>query len=131
MADALTDLLRAGARQLLAQAVEAEVTDFLARHREVMADGRSRVVRNGYLPERTIQTGIGSVEVTAPRVRDRKGEITFTSALLPPYLRRTRSIEAVLPWLYLTGLATGDFGEALVALLGKDAPALSAATISR
>ena len=131
VADALTDLLRAGARQLLAQAVEAEVTDFLAQHREVMADGRSRVVRNGYLPERTIQTGIGSVEVTAPRVRDRKGEITFTSALLPPYLRRTRSIEAVLPWLYLTGLATGDFGEALVALLGNDAPGRSAATISR
>jgi len=131
VADALTDILRAGARQLLAQAVEAEVTDFLAHHRQVMADGRSRVVRNGYRPERKIQTGIGSVEVTAPRVRDRAGDIRFTSAILPPYVRRTRSIETLLPWLYLKGLSTGDFGEALVALLGKDAPGLSASTISR
>jgi len=131
VADALTDLLRAGARQLLAQAVEAEVTDFLAHHRQVMADGRSRVVRNGYRPERKIQPGIGSVEVTAPRVRDRAGDIRFTSAILPPYVRRTRSIETLLPWLYLKGLSTGDFGEALVALLGKDAPGLSASTISR
>jgi len=129
--DTLTDVLRAGARQLLAQAVEAEVTDFLAHHHQVMADGRTRVVRNGYLPERTIQTGIGSVEVTAPRVRDRAGDIRFTSAILPPYLRRTRSMEALLPWLYLKGLSTGDFGDALVALLGKAAPGLSATTISR
>ena len=129
--DALTEVLRTGARQLLAQAVEAEVTDFLAHHREVMADGRSRVVRNGYLPERKIQTGIGPVAVTAPRVRDRAGDIRFTSAILPPYLRRSRSLETLLPWLYLKGLSTGDFGEALVALLGKDAPGLSATTISR
>lgn len=131
VADALTEVLRAGARQLLAQAVEVEVTDFLAHHHQVMADGRRRVVRNGYLPERTIQTGIGSVEVTAPRVRDRAGDIRFASAILPPYLRRTRSIEALLPWLYLKGLSTGDFGEALVALLGNEAPGLSATTISR
>jgi putative transposase len=132
VADALTEVLRNGARELLQQAVEAEVTEFIERHRELKDErARQRVVRNGYKPERNIQTGIGAVAVKAPRVRDREGELKFRSSILPAYLRRTRSIEELLPWLYLKGLSTGDFSEALAALLGKDAPGLSAATISR
>lgn len=132
VADALTEVLRHGARELLQQAVEAEVAEFVARHRELKDEQeRQRVVRNGYRPERKIQTGIGEVAVKAPRARDRAGEIKFQSSLLPAYLRRTRSIEELLPWLYLKGLSTGDFSEALAALLGKDARGLSAATISR
>jgi transposase-like protein len=88
-------------------------------------------VRNGYKPARTIQTGIGDVPVKAPRVRDRAGELKFNSEILPAYLRRTRSVEELLPWLYLKGLSTGDFSTALAALLGQKAPGLSAATISR
>src|SRR5215207_3754099 len=132
VADALTEVLRNGARELLQQAVEAEVAEFVRRHRELKDEHeRQRVVRNGYRPERTIQTGIGEVTVKAPRARDRAGEIKFQSNILPAYLRRTRSIEELLPWLYLKGLSTGDFSEALAALLGKDARGLSAATISR
>jgi transposase-like protein len=132
VADPLTEVLRSGARELLQQAVEAEVAEFVARHLELKDEReRQRVVRNGYRPERNIQTGIGEVAVKAPRVRDRAGEIKFSSGILPAYLRRTRSIEELLPWLYLKGLSTGDFSEALAALLGKDAPGLSAATISR
>ena len=108
------------------------MAEFVARHRELKDEQeRQRVVRNGYRPERTIQTGIGEVTVKAPRARDRAGEIKFQSNILPAYLRRTRSIEELLPWLYLKGLSTGDFSEALAALLGKDARGLSAATISR
>ena len=135
--DPLTDILRQGARQLLTAALEAEINLFLNQYKEITDDkGHQRVVRNGYLPEREIQTGIGQVPVRAPRVRDRQpysqnGRIRFTSAILPPYLRRTKSIETLLPWLYLKGVSTGDFSEALQALLGKDAPGLSAATISR
>lgn len=132
VADPLTEVLRNGARELLQQAVEAEVATFVERHRQLKDEQtRQRIVRNGYLPERTIQTGIGSVAVKAPRVRDRSGEIKFSSSILPAYLRRTRSIEELLPWLYLKGISTGDFSEALAALLGQDAPGLSAATISR
>jgi putative transposase len=132
VADPLTEVLRTGARELLRQAVETEVVEFIAQHRELRDEqGRQRVVRNGSLPERTIQTGIGEVPVKAPRVRDRGGEIKFSSSILPPYLRRTRSLEELLPWLYLKGLSTGDFASALTALLGKDAPGLSANTISR
>jgi len=132
VADVLTEVLRNGARELLQQAVEAEVAEFVRRHRELKDEHeRQRVVRNGYRLERTIQTGIGEVTVKAPRARDRAGEIKFQSNILPPYLRRTRSIEELLPWLYLKGLSTGDFSEALAALLGKDARGLSAATISR
>jgi transposase-like protein len=132
VSDALTDLLRDGARQMLAAAVEAEVQEFLARQQALRDDqGRQRVVRNGYLPKRTIQTGLGDIEVKAPRVRDRAKEIKFSSAILPPYLRRTKTIEELLPWLYLKGVSTGDFSEALTALLGRDAPGLSASTISR
>ncbi len=130
--DALTDVLRQGAQQLLAQAIEAEVAEFLRPHRDQKDDsGRARLVRNGYLPRRTIQTGIGDVPVRAPRVRDRLGEVRFTSSILPPYRRRTKPIEELLPWLYLKGISTGEFSEALTALLGRDAPGLSAGTISR
>ena len=131
--DALTEVLRKGARKMLAEAVEAEVETFLAVHGAVKdGSGRRQVVRNGYLPEREIQTGIGSVGVKAPRVRDRSGSgIRFTSRILPPYLRRTRSLEELIPWLYLKGISTGDFSEALAALLGPDAPGLSAATVCR
>jgi transposase-like protein len=130
--DVLTDVLRQGAQQLLAQAIEAEVAEFLQQYSEQQDEsGRTRLVRNGYLPRRTIQTGIGAVAVKAPRVRDRAGTIRFTSSILPPYLRRTKTIEELLPWLYLKGISTGEFGEALTALLGRDAPGLSAGTISR
>ena len=132
VADPLTEVLRSGARNLLQVAVEAEVDEFIDRHRELKDEReRRRVVRNGYQPERTIQTGIGDVAVKKPRVLDRQGEIKFSSSILPRYLRRSRSLEELLPWLYLKGLSTGDFSTALTALLGKDAPGLSAATVSR
>ena len=135
--DPLTEVLRAGARELLAQAVEAEVAEFLEGHATLVDDrGRRRIVRNGHLPERLIQTGIGPVDVRQPRVRDRRagegaGAIRFTSAILPRYLRRTKSLEDLLPWLYLRGISSGDFSEALAALLGAQAPGLSASTIGR
>lgn len=131
--DALTALVRQGAQQIIAQAVEAELQAFLSHYQDLHdPQGRKAVVRNGYLPERTIQTGVGAVEVQVPKVRDRSGSgIKFNSSLLPPYLKRSRSVEEVLPWLYLKGVSTGDFGEALSALLGADASGLSASTISR
>ena len=135
--DPLTSVLRSGARRLLAQAVEMEVTAFIAAHVDLEDDaGRRRVVRHGHHRERRVQTGIGPVAVRCPRVRDRggageAGKIRFTSAILPPYLRRAKSIEELLPWLYLKGISTGDFSEALAALLGPDAPGLSASTITR
>ena len=130
--DPLTAVLRQGARKLLQQAIDDEVVEYLAQHGALKDEqGRQRVVRNGYLPERTIQTGIGDVAVKAPRVRDRAGELKFNSSILPPYLRRTRSLEELLPWLYLKGLSTSDFSSALTALLGQEAPGLSAKTISR
>ncbi len=135
--DPITDILRQGARRLLSAALEAEVETFLQQYKDISdAKGWQRVVRNGYLPEREIQTGIGQVQVKAPRIRDRqpdpyRGRIRFSSAILPPYLRKAKSIETLLPWLYLKGVSTGDFTDALAALLGKDAPGLSAATISR
>ena len=132
VADALTEVLRRGAGSLLQEAVEAEVAELIARYQGLKDEcGRQRVVRNGHKPQRTIQTGIGDVPVKAPRVRDRQGEIKFSSSILPPYLRRTKSIEELLPWLYLKGLSTGDFSSALTALLGQDAAGLSASTISR
>ena len=134
--DPLTEVLRSGARALLAQAVEAEVAAFFDSHGELRSeDGRRRLVRHGYLPEREIMTGIGPVAVRAPRVRDRvdrgEGRLRFTSALLPPYARRTRSLEVLIPILYLKGISTGDFAEALAALLGADASGPSASTIAR
>ena len=135
--DPLTNILRAGARQLLAQAVEIEVETFLATVKDLkLADGRARVVRHGYGPARTIATGIGPVEVARAKIRDRGAagdseRIRFSSAILPLWARRTRSLDALLPVLYLRGISTGDFQEALTALLGKDAPNLSPAVISR
>ena len=131
--DPLHALLREGARELLAKAVEVELAGFLdavAGHR--LDDGRRAVVRNGYLPQRTVQTGIGEVEVRVPKVRDRSGRgATFHSSLLPPYLKRARSVEELIPWLYLKGVSTGDYQEALSALLGDGAKGLSANTVSR
>jgi hypothetical protein len=135
--DPLTNILRAGAQQLLARAVEIEVEMFLATMQDLkLADGRARVVRHGHGPARTIQTGIGPVEVTRAKIRDRgaanDGErIRFSSTILPLWARRTKSLDALLPVLYLRGISTGDFQEALTALLGKDAPNLSPAVISR
>ena len=135
-ADPLTEVLRNGARALLAQAVEAEVTALLSAHADKLTeDGRQRLVRHGHLPEREIMTGIGPVAVRCPRVRDRVGEsaerIRFSSAILPPYARRSKSLEVLIPILYLKGVFTGDFEEIVVALLGKDAGGLSALTIGR
>lgn len=133
--DLLTEILQKGSRRLLAAAVEAEIEGCIDFYKDLKDDlGRQRIIRNGYNPEREIQTGIGQIKVKVPRSRDRQpdGEpIRFTSSILPPYLRRTRSIEELLPWLYLKGISTGDFKDTLEALLGKDAPGLSANTISR
>ena len=134
--DALTEILRAGARRLIAQAVEAEFETFLVSTVDlVLPDGRQRVVRHGHDPVREIQTGIGPVEVQKPKARDRGAtagaRIRFTSNILPKWARRTKSLDALLPVLYLRGISAGDFQEALAALLGKDAPNLSAAVIGR
>jgi transposase-like protein len=135
--DPLTAILRSGARRLLAQAIEAEVQAFLVDHADLkLPDGRDRLVRHGYGPERRIQTGIGPVEVRRIKLRDRGAgadgaRIRFTSAILPKWARRTRSLDALLPILYLRGISTGDFQEALSALLGKEAPNLSPAVITR
>jgi putative transposase len=134
--DPLLAVLREGARRMLTQAVEAEVEAFLAAHADLTDDqGRRRLVRDGHAPERPIQTGIGPLAVSRPRVRDRGGDgpgpVRFTSAVLPLYRRRARNVEELLPWLYLKGVSTGQFAEALAALLGPDAPGLSAATVRR
>src|SRR6516225_824307 len=133
--DVLSDILRQGAQKMLAQAIEAEVQEWIeqrAEHRDEY--GRQQVVRNGFLPERSLLTGIGEVPVQQPRVRDRRPpeqREKFTSAILPPYLRKTRSVEELIPWLYLKGISTGDFSEALAALLGPEAKGLSATTVTR
>jgi len=135
--DVLTEVLRSGAQRMLAAALETEVESYLAQHRDARDDaGRKLVVRNGRCPERTIQTGLGDIDVRRPRVNDRRVDedgrrIHFTSSILPPYLRRTKSVEELIPWLYLKGVSTGDFSEALAALLGQDAPGLSASTVVR
>jgi putative transposase len=135
--DPLLEVLRSGARRMLQQVIEAEVEAFLAAHAELEdAHGRRRLVRNGHAPEREVQTGIGPIAVRRPKLRDRGdgagGErIRFTSKVLPPFPRRTRNVEELLPWLYLKGISTGQFEEALTALLGPDAPGLSAPTVRR
>ena len=131
--DALSELVRQGARQLIAQAVESELQAFLSSYTDLKTvSGHQGVVRNGYLPKRTITTGVGEVEIQVPKVRDRTGQgIKFNSLLLPPYLKRSRSVEELLPWLYLKGISTGDFSEALSALLGAEAKGVSAATLGR
>jgi transposase-like protein len=144
----LTEILRAGAQRLLGQAIEAEVDDWTARHAQLKNQrGRQQVVRNGHQPTRTLVTGVGSVEVTQPRVLDRRivgqnadgqdvdaaGQpvARFGSKILPPYLRKTKALEELIPWLYLKGVSTGDFAEALQALVGPQAAGLSATTITR
>jgi putative transposase len=133
--DVLTAVLHHGATQMLAQAIKAEVDAYLEAHSHLRDEaGRQQVVRNGFLPQRTILTGIGAVEVKQPRVQDRRPaeqREKFSSAILPPYLRKTKSIEELIPWLYLKGISTGDFSEALAAILGPQAKGLSAATITR
>lgn len=134
--DPLTGVLRSGARRLLAQAVEAEAEAFLATLAAVRPDGRERLVRHGHGPERQVQTGIGPVAVRRVKLRDRgTGEaaerIRFTSSILPRWARRTPSLDALLPVLYLRGVSMGDFQEALAALLGKDGPNLSRAAAGR
>ena len=135
--DPLTAILRSGARRLLAEAIEAEAEAFLTTMKGMqLPDGRDRVVRHGLGPERLVQTGIGPVEVRRVKLRDRgtserAERIRFTSAILPRWARRTRSLDALLPILYLRGISMGDFQEALAALLGKDAPNLSPSVIAR
>lgn len=130
--DALTEVLKRGAQELLAKAVEAEVARLLNRYRDLKVGGKQAVVRNGYLPQRTVQTGIGDITVKVPKVRDRSGQaIKFNSTLLPPYLKRTKSLEEFIPWLYLKGVSTGDMQPALESLLGEGTKGLTANTVSR
>ncbi len=146
--DILTEILHDGAQRLLTQAIDAEVSDWIGRHAHVVdAAGRRQVVRNGHHPTRTLVTGVGSVAVTQPRVLDRRivgqaadgqdvdavGQaiVRFSSKILPPYLRKTKALEELIPWLYLKGVSTGDFAEALQALVGPQAAGLSATTITR
>ena len=131
--DSLTDLIRTGAQQLLAQALKAEVADLLASYVDQRDEqGHARVVLSGHHPKRDIQTGIGPVTVQVPKVRSRQGTpVTFHSALVPPYVRKTASLEAAIPWLYLKGLSTGEMQPALEALVGPEAKGLSASTVAR
>ena len=133
--DVLTAILRDGAQRMLAQAVLAEVETWIVGHTHLIdARGRRQVVRNGTLPPREVLTGLGPIRVTQPRVHDRRPEGArekFTSKILPPYLRKTRSVEELIPWLYLKGISSGDFAEALAALLGPEASGLSASTVVR
>lgn len=130
--DPLTELLRAGAERLIYQAVEAELEALLAEHAgRRTEDGKAGVVRNGHLPARKLQIALGPVTVRIPKVRVKTGEpVTFRSALVPPYIRKTRSLEAAVPWLYLKGVSSGEMGEALKVLVGPEAEGLSASTVS-
>jgi len=135
--DVLTGILREGAQEMLTKAIEEEVADYIAAHaKDRDADGHRLVVRNGHAPTRDIQTGLGAIPVKQPRVNDKRideegNRIRFASSILPPYLRKTKSIEELIPWLYLRGISSGDFSQALAALLGPDAPGLSASTVVR
>jgi transposase-like protein len=131
--DALTDLIRNGAQQLLAQALKAEVADLLVAYADQRDEqGHARVVLSGHHPKRDIQTGIGPVTVQVPKVRSHQGEpVTFHSALVPPYVRKTASVEAAIPWLYLKGISTGEMQPALEVLVGPEAKGLSASTVAR
>ena len=131
--DSLTDFIRAGAQQLIAQALKMEVAELLATYADQGDEqGHPRVVRSGHHPTRALQTGIGPVTVQVPKVRSRQGEpVRFHSALVPPYVRKTASLEAAIPWLYLKGISTGEMQPALEALLGPEAQGLSARTVSR
>ena len=128
----LEETLREGAQKLLQQAIENEVQEFLKAFENLKTEnGQRRVIRNGYIPEKKIQTGVGSIPIKQPRVRDKEGKLTFTSAILPPYMRRTPCIEAVVSALYLKGISTSSFPEALEAILGENAKGLSPTNIVR
>lgn len=131
--DLLTELIRTGARQLIERAVQAELAELLERFgNRRTEDGRAGVVRNGYQPEREILTGVGPVSVKIPKVRSRLSDpVAFQSVLVPPYVRRSRSLEAAIPWLYLKGVSTGDMQSALEVLVGKDAKGLSPNVVGR
>ena len=131
--DLLTELLRIGARQLIEQAVESELTEFMEAYSgRLLEDGRTAVVRNGHHPSREVQTGIGPVTVKIPKVRAKDGKpVTFRSVLVPPYVRKTASLEAAIPWLYLKGVSSGEMSGALEVLVGSEARGLSASTVSR
>ena len=131
--DPLTELLRTGAKRLIQQAIEAELADLLAQYAgQLDEQGRRAVVRNGYLPEREILTGVGPVPVKVPKVRSRGEEpVVFRSSLVPPYVRKARRVEAALPWLYLKGISTGRMQEALEVLIGPEAKGLSSSVIGR
>jgi putative transposase len=133
ISDALTNMLRTGSQQLIYQAVQIELEELLTANADRLTDdGKAAVVRNGYHPQREILTGIGPVTVKIPKVRSKDGEpVSFQSALVPPYVRKSRSLEAALPWLYLKGISTGEMSEALKVLVGADARGLSASTIAR
>lgn len=132
VATALEEVLRQGAQRMLHRAIENEVSEYVERHGDVRDErGRRQVVRNGYLPQRELVTGIGPVTIRQPRVHDRRPGQRFTSRILPRFLRRVPSIDALIPCLYLKGISTGDFGEALEAILGPQAPGLSATNIVR
>ena len=131
--DTLTELIRTGARQLLAHALEAERAELLAQYADQQDEqGRAMVVGSGHHPEREIQTGLGPVSVQVPTVRSRQGSpVTFHSALVPPYVRKSATLEAAIPWLYLKGISTGEMQTALEALVGPEAKGLSASTVAR
>jgi putative transposase len=133
--DVLTQILRHGAQKMLGQAIEAEVQEWIEQRSSCRDErGRQQVVRNGFMPERSLLTGLGEISVQQPRVRDRRPPAErekFSSAILPPYLRKTKSVEELIPWLYLKGISSGDFNEALAALLGPEAKGLSATTVTR
>jgi putative transposase len=131
--DLLTEITRQGAQEMLAKALEIEIQAFMSAHQENALEGSPRLIRNGYLPRRTIQTGIGDIDVQVPRLRDREseGQLKFKSSIIPPYLRRSKSVEEFLPLLYLKGISTGDFQDTLTPLLGEQAKNLSPGVISR
>ena len=135
--DCLSEILRKGARKMIAEAVKAEFDAFMTECSSLVDDeGRQRIVRNGHMPEREVLTSLGPITVQVPRSKDRAktgtpGKIRYSSAFLPPYLRKTKTMADLIPWLYLKGISTGDFSEALASLVGKSALGLSASTISR
>jgi putative transposase len=129
----LDELVRHGARQVIQQAIEAELSTLLERYENVKTlHGQRAVVRNGYLPEREVLTAAGPIPVKVPKVRDRSGPgVKFNSSIVPPYVRKSPRVSAALPWLYMKGISTGDMSEALSVLLGEDAKGLSANVVSR
>ena len=130
--NSLSEILKTGARRLLMQAVEQEVEDYLSLFSTSKDErGRRLVVRNGYSKTRTVQTGLGPMSISMPRVHDKRPDAHFTSRILPPYLRKTKEMEELIPWLYLKGISTGDFSDALVSLVGENAKGFSSHTIVR